>query len=87
MTAKRSRAEHLDDPGIADRDVEPAPCGIEEHHVGHPSQPLCGQNLPAVRVDLDQYPRITRAKEPAPGDVDIQAVWTGMWDPGPRAEC
>src|SRR5262249_38902153 len=51
--AEGGDVEHLDDPGIADRDVETAQPDIEEHHVGAAGDRLGAEKLTGVRMDLE----------------------------------
>ena len=80
VAAQGRGIEHLDDPGVPDRDVEPAQRPVEEHDVGHARDGLGREDLAAVGLHLEQHARVTRAEEPTALDVDVQPVRPGVGD-------
>ncbi len=73
---ERHRVEDLDDSGITDRDVKAAQRGIEEHDVGYPGDRLGSEDRAAVGVDVEQHAGVAGAEQPAPREIEVQAVGT-----------
>src|SRR6267378_806882 len=82
VTPQRRRVEDLDDPGVADRDVQSLQRRVEEHDVGRTGDRFGREERAAVRVRLEQHARVARAEEPAARDVEVEPVrpWVGDGD-------
>jgi hypothetical protein len=86
VTPERSRVEHLDDTGVADRHVEAAQGGIVEHDVGDPGDRLRTEDRTAVGIDLEQDPGVAGTEQSTPGNIDIQAVGAGVGNRGDASD-
>src|SRR5687768_446849 len=74
------RLEHLDHAGVPDRDIQAVQARVEEDDVRNTGDRVRGQDLSRIRVDRRQDAGVTGTEQSAAGDVDVEAMRTGVRD-------